>query len=93
MLPHEIHTGASLDKIADMNGIVRAPGETDDALRRRIRGFLRTSWVHGYDPAFGHDAAVTIPVNTEKEVKCECGAHALGFTQKGDGHSSWCPLK
>lgn len=24
--------------------------------------------------------------------KCECGAHKIGFTQKGPGHSDWCPL-
>lgn len=46
------------------------------------------------DPMF-KEYGSSIPDNRGKfirEKKCECGSAALGYTQPGPGHASYCPL-
>jgi hypothetical protein len=83
---HYIDTaqGEELDKIAKTLGLVRhsetwysGGSETDVALRDRIYDYC------------GVDNPSNKP---QTKNKCECGAHKLGYIEKGIGHSSWCPI-
>lgn len=76
-------TGEYLDRVASLHGVIRKPSETDEQLRKRTRDYV----MPGY---FGHEEMVEH--SYEKKKECECGAHKIGFTAPGIGHSDWCPL-
>lgn len=93
--------GQELEKIAEMWGLVRNASESDEDLRVKIRSFALggSGGYHNPDTMgidFGFDfnppvAEGSKPVTNTK--KCECGsAKALGYTQPGPGHATWCDL-
>lgn len=78
-----VATGDQLDKIATNYGLIRQPSESDESLRARAKDYLKS---YGYASLDGPDELQA------PEPVCECGGAKLGFTCRGPGHSSWCPL-
>jgi hypothetical protein len=84
-----------LDRIGDMWGLKRGVTESDKDFQHRIRIFALGDTDIGAPFEF-NEIPDTSPQAVPQKMqprKCECGAAALGHTQTGQGHSSWCPLR
>lgn len=91
--------GKDLDKLAELWGINRKYMETDDELRHRTRalavddGYLGIELPQGFIEMDGAEVDFgSGKIEKSKGPTCECGSAALGYTQPGPGHASYCPL-
>lgn len=55
---------------------------------------LSTQAFEMYLQAYKIDNKYTVNTSevSKQALKCECGAHTIGNSSKGQGHSHWCPL-